>query len=162
MTLYDYVKKILVDSGCDEYTYGGEWATHIMDDLKEAFPSGMEYPYIDVANEILSMSKPRPIKKAKYAMIYNTPDFIDSFSCDNLEEAKSKMFDVYVDWMVEEQCRWGSDEPTEDEKEDWDYMIYNCECWIEEYNPMTDEYEICSEPTDVELEEIGWKLFCEE
>lgn len=162
MTLNDYAKKILIDAGCDEYSYGGEWSKHIMDDLKTAFPNGMEFPYIDVANAILAISRPEPIKKAKYHMVFDMPDTIDCDSFDSLEKAKSALWDTYLLWMSEEWNTWKSAIPTEEEKDNWDDMIYNFGCWIEEYDPMTDDYGVCFEPTSEELEEIGWKLFNEE
>lgn len=159
MTLNEYAKKILSDAGCNEYTYGGEYSKHIMDDLKEAFPNGMEYPYIDVANEILSMSRPEPVKKAKYHMVFDMLDNIDGIDCDSLEEAKDQLYNTYCDWMAETQRRWKSDAPTEEEKNYWNTMIDSFCCWIDKYNSMTDEYETCYEASREELENIGWKEF---
>ena len=55
LSLNAYAMKILSEHGCDCYTYGDEDAKHILEDLKTAYPNGMEYPYIEVANEILKM-----------------------------------------------------------------------------------------------------------
>ena len=54
MNIREYAKKILDDHGCDQYTYGGEFSKHILNDLKTEYPNGMEFPYIDVANAILN------------------------------------------------------------------------------------------------------------
>ena len=50
--LTDYTITLLHAAGCDEYTYGETDGETIINDLKEAFPNGMAFPYIDVANEI--------------------------------------------------------------------------------------------------------------
>ena len=91
----------------------------------------------------------------KYRMVYDTEAYIDASTFDDFESAKIDLFETYRLWMVGERSCWESDEPTEKEKEDWDFMIYNCCCWIEVLRD-DGEYEICYEPTDAELREIGW------
>ena len=156
MDVIEYGKKILADHGCNEYTYGDEAANHIMDDLKEAYPDGMEFPYIDVANAILSISRPKPIVREPFMMVWDTEHCCDGFGCDSFEEAKAAMEDCYVEWSAEEASHWKNLEPTEEEKDNWDYMIWNCGCWIEKYNPDTDEYEEYYYMSDEELRSIGW------
>ena len=91
----------------------------------------------------------------KYRMVYDTENFIDSVTFDTFEDAKADLFATYELWMQEEHAKWKSVEPTEEDKENWDYMIYNCACWIEELKE-NNEYATCYEPTDAELREIGW------
>ena len=155
MTLEEYAKKILTDAGCNEYTYGGKWADKLLDDLKKAFkPEEMEYPYVDVANAILSMSRPNPIKRAPWKMIWNMPDCIDGEDCESFEDAKDAALHTYEIWM--EGFEW-SNPPTWEKVDEWNYMIGEHFCWIEYYDPKTDEYEGEYWIPDEELAEIGWK-----
>ena len=159
MTLKEYALKILTDAGCDEYTYGGEWSKKIMDDLKQAFPDGMEYPYIEVANAILAMSRPQPIERAPFKMVYDTDHCCDSVDCDSEEEARDAALDCLHEWMAQNMSGWKHDEPSDADKEWWDYMIYNNSVYVVKYNPETDEYETVWEPSYEDEESIGWKPF---
>lgn len=157
MTLENYAMKILADAGCDCYTYGGEQAKHILDDLKEEFKNGMEYPYIDVANAILAISRPRPIVRAPYRVWWDTDSCCDGYDCESFGAAKCSAEDTLCEWMCEEFCKWADPyHPTEEQKEDWDYMIWNCGVSVAKYNPHTDEYEECWSPSQEELDAMGW------
>lgn len=162
MTLENYALKILADSGCDCYTYGGEYSAKIMDDLKEGYPGGMEFPYIDVANAILEISRPKPIVRKPWRMAFETDDTVDGVDFDSFEAAKADAEDTLVNWMVEEQSKWRSEKPTKEELEDYNYMICNCSVRVDRYNPTTDEYEEYWSPSCEEEEKIGWKEIKEE
>ena len=153
MTLEEYAKDILYSHGCDEYTYGGEWSKSVLDDLKEAYPDGMEYPYVDVANAILAMSRPQPIVREPWFVHWWTDHCDDGFGRESFEFAKESVFDILVEWVVEAQ---------DDSAEDFDYMLYNCGAEVMKYNPMTDEYEEYWYPSNEELKEIGWEFKEEE
>ena len=156
-----YAMKILSEHDCDQYTYGGADSVNIMKDLKTAYPNGMEFPYIDVANAILSISRPAPIVRSPYKTMYDTPNFCDSVEFEDLEQAKEDAIDTLHLWMQEEYSQWGGEEPTEEEKDHWDYMIFNCSAWIVKYNPDTDEYEDFWFIPDETKNEIGWKEYNE-
>ena len=166
-TLENYAMKILADSGCDCYTYGGEWSKHVLDDLKEGFPDGMEYPYVDVANAILAISRPKPIERAPWRMIWSNEHSCDGIDCKSFGEAKNQALDTLLEWAAEESNGWALDPetyeplPTEEQKENWDYMFYNCYTYVEKYNPDTDEYEEYWSPSDEDLERHGLKPFYE-
>lgn len=168
MTIEQYAKKILDDAGCNLHTYGGDQAKHIMDDLKQAFPDGMpEYTYIEVANAILAMSTPEPIKRDPFILVWDTDSCCDSYGAESLEAAKNDALDTLLNWMVEESWNWsflpdGTPNPTEEQKNSWDYMIYNCWVEVRQYNPKTDDYETVWEPSDGDLTELGWKTFADE
>lgn len=153
MTLEEYAKDILYSHGCDEYTYGSEESEHILDDLKEAYPDGMEYPYVDVANAILAMSRPKPIVREPWHVHWWSDECDGGFGRESFEEAKESVFDTLVTWVVEAQ---------DDSAEDFDYMIYNFGAEVMKYNPMTDEYEEYWYPSNEELKEIGWEFKEEE
>ena len=54
----DYAAKILSDHGCDTHSYYGVSLETTINDLKEAYPDGMDYPYDQVAKAILEISTP--------------------------------------------------------------------------------------------------------
>lgn len=158
MTLNEYAWKILRDHGCDEYTYGGEWSKHVFKDLKEAYPNGMEFPYVEVANEILSFSRAQPIVRAPFRMVYDMPDCIDGIDCESLEEGMERAKDTLIEWACQEKMKWLDwEHPTSDEIDDWNYMIYNFGVWVDKYNPETDEYEEYAYLSDDDYNLCGWK-----
>ena len=98
----------------------------------------------------------------KYRVCYDTEHFSGSFGCDSLESAKSYALDTLMEWMSQERSEWKSDTPTDEEKERWDYMIYNCGVSVEEYDERAGEYISAWEPSDLDVDCIGWLLFDEE
>ena len=163
MTIEEYAKGILDEHGCDEYTYGDESAENVLKDLKEAYPNGMVFGYVDVANTIKKMSKPHLIERKPYRVVWETDSCCDGYDCGSFGQAKCDALDTLLMWMGEEYSRWKDCEnPTEEEKEDWDYMIYNCYVYVTQYNADTDEYEDYWYPSQEELDEIGWVTFDEQ
>lgn len=155
MTVEEYARKILSDHGCDEYSYGGEQAKYVLKDLKEAYPNGMEYPYIEVANSILSITKERPLVRHPYMMIWDNDSDCDGIGCDSLVAAQCSAEDTLVEWMTQTRTEWKDlFNPTEEELEDYNYMICSCSAHVGKYNPDTDEYEEYWWPDE---DEIGWK-----
>lgn len=165
MELKDYAQKILTDHGCDRYTYGGEQSKHLLDDLKAEYPDGMEYGfgYVEVANAILEISRPEPIKRSEYMVMWDTDSCSDGYGCDSLEMAQDSAIETLINWMMEEQSAWKNpDAPTAEEKENWNYMIYNCGVSVAKYNKITDDYDTVWEPSDFDVDRIGWLLWEEE
>ena len=161
MKLEDYAMKILTDHGCDIYTYGGEWSKNILNDLKEEYPDGMDYGfgYVEVANAILAVSRPEPIKERKpWISIYDGYDFCDGVEFDTYEDALSGCESILLEWINQTRGEWRDYyNPTEDELEDYNMMIDNFSVWIEKYNPQTDEYEDCYCVPEEYYDQIGWK-----
>lgn len=157
LSLNAYAMKVLSDHGCDCYTYGDGKAKKFLEDFKTAYPNGMDYPYIDVANEILSLSRPSPIYKAPFKMIYDMGHTVDSTEHECFETAKDEAIETLVEWIVERQAMWKSDTPTEEEKESFNIMIDDCSVRVVKYNPNTDEYEDYWSPSYEDENEIGWK-----
>ena len=159
MTIEEYAKKILADHGCDEYTYGNESRSEqVIEDLKKGYPDGMEFPYIDVANAILAMSRPKPIVRAPYQVVWNTDDCTDGFGSESIEAAKNEVMDTYLKWKVWCQEEWEDIYyPTEEELDDYNYMINENYAYVQKYNPDTDEYEEEWWPSDEDLKKIGWE-----
>lgn len=160
MTLNELAWKILRDADCDEYTYGGAESENIMKDLMSVFEPGnlAPYTYLEVANEILSFSHPRPIERKPYRVIWDIWDACDADKgWDTLEEAKEAVMDLYRNWLAEGLSKIKDiNNLTEDEWLELDGVLWN-NAEVQKYNPMTDEYEDEWFPTD-ELIEIGWVL----
>lgn len=153
-----YARQILSDHGCDDYSYGGTCGDTILSDLKEAYPNGMEYPYIEVANAILSITKEKPIVRRPFLMVWDNDSCVDGIGCDSFEAAKGDALDTLVFWMTEQRRLWDDFlAPTEDELDDYNYMIENCSVHIDRYNPNTDEYDDYWYPSYEDEEDIGWK-----
>lgn len=162
MDIKEYAKKILEENDCDIYTYGGEGASEIMHDLIEAYmPQDLEYSYLEVANAILAMSRPRPIVRSPYRVAYVMDNFYDTLDVvlNDLEEAKKFTIGLFCDWIQKERkaIAWFDGEPTKLQAQEWDYMICDRSAVVEKYNPNTDDYEELWYPSDGELSAIGWK-----
>jgi hypothetical protein len=156
--LNNYALKLLADTGCNIYTYGGKESVHILEDLKKGFPEGLKFPLVDVANAILSVSRPEPIYRAPWRMVLDTDNDVDGVDCDSFEQAKIDALDTLIEWATE-QCSGYDAEVrnwTEKQRDDYDYMVYNCSVAVYKYNPNTDEYEHYWTPTYKDKEEIGW------
>lgn len=160
MTLNELARKILRDADCDEYTYGGAESENIMTDIMSVYePKDLApYTYVEVANEILSFSHPRPIERKPFRVLWETSGVCDADEADSFEEAKSIMENTFCFWMEEEYASWKSTEPTTENIERWNIMIYDCHQMVQKYDPNTDEYEDYWEFTDEELDSMGWKL----
>lgn len=154
----DYAWSILREHGCDEYTYSGEFSQYVLEDLKAGYPQGMEYPYIDVANAILSITKEKPIVRRPFVMVWDNDSCVDGIDFDSFEAAKGDALDTLIFWMTEQRRLWGDVfAPTEDELDDYNYMIENYSVHIDRYNPNTDEYDEFWYPSYEDEEDIGWK-----
>lgn len=154
----DYSRKILADHGCNEYTYGETPATTILSDLKEAYPNGMDYPYIDVVNAIMAISKRKPLTRATWHVSWDNVSCCDGFETKSFAQGKQDALDLLIGWATDEQAQWESDTPTGEEADHWNYMIYNYSAGVSKYNPDTDEYEEYWYPSERQKERIGWKI----
>ena len=76
--LATYAMSILAETGCDCHSYGTYFADKILEDLKSGYPDGMEFPYEDVANEILAMSRPEPVVRKPWQMAWSTDSCCDA------------------------------------------------------------------------------------
>ena len=157
MTVEEYAKKILEDHNCDEYTYGGTPGEEVLSDLKEAYPDGMEFPYIDVANAIIAFSKVKPIERKPWMMVFDTDSCCDGIGCESFEAAKCQAEDTLIEWMCQERGEWRDVFcPTEHELDNYNYMICNCSVLVSKYDPDTDEYEEYWSPSYEDEEKLGW------
>jgi hypothetical protein len=105
--------------------------------------------------------------ESKFRYIVDGDHFIDGFDAADLKDAQNGAIETLILWMQEESCDWaflpdGTPNPTEDQKENWDYMIYNCGVWVEELDPETGKWEEVWSPSDEDCDRIGWKTFAEE
>ena len=156
-----YAQQILKEHGCTENSYYGISGEEIISDLKDAYPDGMKYPYVDVANAILSVSKPEKIVRAPYRMIFDIGHTVDGLDFDSQEAAKNDALDTLAEWMCQFTVENGISkvypyEWTEKQQEDWDYMIYNFSVCVAKYDPETDEYITCWSPSAEDERSVGW------
>lgn len=120
----------------------------------------MQYPYVDVANAILEISRARPIVRKPWLCIFDTDCSCDGVECDTLEEAQSYAEDCLVEWATEEMSKWEDiNNPTEEEIDDYDYMIYNCASYVQKYDEWTDKYEDYWYPDEEKLGWLPWEEF---
>lgn len=154
----DYARKILADHGCDKFTYGDTPSSTILRDLKEGYPNGMDFPYVDVANAIMAISKRKPIVRETWHVMWDNEACCDGYKTRSLAQGKQDVLDLLIEWMVQEQAEWASDIPTGAEADHWNYMVYNFSAGVGKYNPDTDEYEEYWYPSDRQKERIGWKI----
>ena len=160
VSLETYALQILAKHNCNCYTYGGSDADSLLQDLKEAYPDGMDYPFVDVANAILAISRPRPIVRAPYVISWdNGVEACGSIDANSFEEAKDGAIEMLMDWMHTERGTWDEKEPNQEQKDSWDMMIYNAYAEVHKYNKYTDEYEEEWCVPDDTLREIGWVTF---
>jgi len=108
----------------------------------------------------------------KYKMIYDGDHFIDSVVHDSLEAAICDAEETLMLWAGEETSDWKYDSeknilaPTEEQKEHWDYMIYNMGCYVVEYDPETgyqgDYLDDALWPkSQGQLDALGWSLWAD-
>ena len=163
--LLDYAWKILAENGCDCYTYGecdSEWCIR---DLKMAYPDGMEYPYLEVANAILSISRRRPLVRPPYRIVWDsgTTHASDVIPEDSIWKAQAVALYTLSDWVECFREEWPDDSTVSPEQaEAWNRMIEEDTIWVEEYHRETDTYVTCWAPTEEDLQRIGWVPYFEQ
>lgn len=103
-------------------------------------------------------------ENGRYQVVYETDCVVDGFYCDDFETAKVCALDVLSGWIeeviVEEGCTENIKDWTEKQKENWDYMIYNCSVSVRDKKLYNEEDfgEIWS-PSYSDEEEIGWVTY---
>ena len=164
-----YAKKILADHGCDMSAYWGITGDQVIQDLKEAYPDGMEHPYVDVANAILLLARPTLVERQPWMMVYDLGHTVDGIGYDSFEAAKEQALETLVEWQVQQISEFKNiqgpeDWPaalTQEQREDWNYMVSECHVEVQKYNPDTDEYEEYWFPSYEDEKQVGW-LYIEE
>lgn len=158
--LEQYAKWILEENDCDCHSYAGSQAAYILNDLHLSYPNGLEYPYIQVANAILSICHPQPIIRTPYRVDLDNVSCCDAHNVNgDIEDAKSSAIDMLVAWQVQAISEWASDVPTPEELDEWNNMVCNYSALVMKYDPMTDEYVACGFPSFEEEAKIGWREF---
>lgn len=168
----EYAMHLLVNSGCDLDCYADRnYAKDAEKDLVfyEEEHGKMPYSIEDIAAALIQIGNEQPekvIERLPYMLRWDTDDTSDGYEIENYGTAKAEVEDTLLLWAAEEVHNWQFDEngiphPTEEQIENWDYMIYNCNAWVEKWNPVTQEYEEFdgSYLTDWEYHEIGWELW---
>ena len=95
----------------------------------------------------------------KYTMIYDGDSFIDGIDYDSIESAIASAEDTLCEWLCEGMHDWkfddnGIPQPTEEQIEEWNYMIENCSVWVV---PKGKDYDDAVWTMSDELcDQIGW------
>lgn len=160
-----YAMQILAENGCDCHTYWNCDPEELINDLKERYPKGMQFPYVEVANAILEITRAPKIIRKKYKVAYNTENFCDATKgTDDLKEAMKQTINILKQWIEQYKIELeltkqnnGTKEEIKEIKESWNSMIENCWAEVQMYNETKDEYETCWTPTSKELKQIGWQ-----
>lgn len=181
MTIREYTIQLLKDYNCElncyaelRYWNGQELHSGYEDAYKDlqaaAEQDGKSYPFSieAIARELVSIGNEQPLPPRKghkkYCMIFDTDSDCAGVEFDDFEAAKSDMIDTYINWAVEEMRDWttnakGELNPTEEQIENYDYMIDNCCCYIVEWDDELDDYEDSDNAywlPQQELDEIGY------
>lgn len=106
---------------------------------------------------------------ARYMMIYDGGSFIDGIGYDSLQEAINAAEDTLCEWEAEQQGTWNMEDdkpsPTQEQIDAWDSMIYDCSCYVVEWDYENWEYpgaDYAVWPTsDEDLENLGWVTYDE-
>ena len=155
-----YAMLLLSQSGGDCYTYWGVEPEALVNELKEAFPDGMPFPYVDVANAILNITRPPMIYRPPWHVVWDNGSATDIVECEDFEEAKAEAFDILLmwqaDWTRENGSSDGHAEPTDEEKESWNEMVRDRSVSVHKYNEEKDEYEEFWVPSPYDLEQVNW------
>lgn len=96
-----------------------------------------------------------------YEVVYDTDSFCDGFDTPSIEQGKYDALDLLIEWKCQDHDWYGVRMPTEQEIEDWDYMIFNCSVEVVQYDESEIEdgcpnYETVWEPSYEDEKSIGW------
>lgn len=172
MTAKEIATKLLVDAGCVLWCYADDYDNALKDINYLINEEGMrfDFPAEDVAHALVEIAaeNPKPEEPPKrFIMLYDTDSCCDGTYHETLEEALEAAKETLIFWG---QCEvsdkgWNFDDkgiphPTEEQIEDWDYMIMNCGTYVIEKDDdgnTIEEYYL----SDDDLEEIGWMEWAE-
>ena len=165
MNARDTAMMLLNQYGCDLWCYADEYDNALKDINHVIAKEGRQFdvPAEDIAKELVKIAEenPKPEEPIKrFEMVFSTDSFCDGIDFETFEAAKADAEDTLINWATDERREWktaedGTPLPTAKQIENYDYMIYNCECHIVEYDDdgnQVNEYYF----TDDELAEIGW------
>lgn len=85
--------------------------------------------------------------------------YVEDENITFLDTARNIALNVYAGWMAEEMSEWEDiNNPTDEEKEHWNFMIDDAVAYIEKYNSDTDSFEVLGEGqiSEEDLIHIGW------
>lgn len=95
----------------------------------------------------------------EFEVIWNTEDCIDGIPKDTFEEAKDCAMEIMSEWLMDGYAILQKENFSQEVIDGWDEMIEECWVAVGKYNPETKEYEEFWNPSDDDLEMIGWRPF---
>ena len=103
------------------------------------------------------------MNKIVYTVVYDTESFCDGFDRNSYEDAVGSALDILMEWMLDgADITWrphDGTEPTQEQKDDWNYFINNNEVRIYKhaYGTDYDNDDLVWYMDDKDVEPIGWK-----
>lgn len=138
-----------------------KWLYHLID-VREVF--GLEW--IEGKRHGITWMEYEPLP---YDTIWDGDSFIDGQKHESLESAICDAEDTLCQWMADEMWGWEFDEktgfpkPTQEQIENWDYMIYNCGSYVVPFDYEIGEYAEIDDAvwprTDEDTDKLGWMLW---
>lgn len=100
--------------------------------------------------------------KIVYTVVYDTENVCDGFDRDSYEDAVGGALDVLMALMYDDpDITWhpGDGEPTEEQRDEWNYLIWNNECRIYKHEEGTEceDNDLVWYMEQEDVEPIGWK-----
>lgn len=93
----------------------------------------------------------------KYKMIFDMGDYCDGIMYGSFEQAKTEALELLMRWEAQEMESWEYPiNPTEEQIESWDMMIFNFSVWVEEFDDEENEWIEAWCPSDDDLQAILW------
>lgn len=160
----EYARKLLIENACHLDCYRGDF-DNALRDVEWTIADGSVHPFSseEIATALVEIGneQPMPIEKHKpYMMVWSNEDCSDGIECDTLEKAIDEAQDTLSFWAC---CEWNDKEYplnveswTEEQRGDWDCMIYDCYTEVYKFNEETGEYEEFYELSDEECKKCGW------
>lgn len=159
MELLEYAQRILDEQGYDRATYGFEYGGHVFDDLMQAYPEGMDYPYFEVGKAILFLSKHRQGVRPAWLVTWTAGEDVENISCESYDDATDTVFDILRTWRADAINGWVDfPNPTEHELNNYNQMIRSRIIGVKEYVPKIGQYVTVWIPNHDVLRASGWHV----
>lgn len=167
MTINQYARTLLKEMGYTVYDIWGYDPDNLIYELKKFYPNGLAWTYVEVANALLTIAKPKLIHRAKYLVTISTDDECIAVDAETEEEAVKILHDTFENWIMEMTSKWiekvwiDRKQLDENDINEWNDMIETRTVYFAPYDKNTDEYlyetEYERNPPDRYLDSIGWK-----
>ena len=168
-----YAKELLIGTNCNLDCYKGIEIETIEKDLKTYYDDELTVPPYPIRTIALALreigdEQPDPPRKGhkRFMMLWDNDSCCDGTEHDTFEAAMFDAEETLLMWLCDEQSKWEIDEngvphPTEEQIESYDYMIYNCEACVVEWDEEAGEYESIDYASYPSEDAVEWKTWNE-